>query len=92
MSDDIVGRVISVIAQTQSIPVESITWKSTFEELGIDSLTGLSLVHELENEFGVEVPNEQVLAIRSVKEIVACLEPLVLPNGVNTGEPARSPR
>jgi acyl carrier protein len=91
MFDTIMSRVIATIEGQLYLTAGSVSPTSTFAELGIDSLTGLNLVYEMEKEFGVEVPNDQVLLIRSVDQIVACLEPLVGPNGVNPGEPARSP-
>ena len=41
--DELASHVIRVIAQTQRIPVESITLDSTFEELKIDSLDGINI-------------------------------------------------
>jgi acyl carrier protein len=92
MSDAVTRRVIATIEEQLAVAPGPVTPESTFEELNIDSLTGLNLIYELEKEFGVEVPNERVLVIRSVKEIVACLEPLVCPDIVNEGVATRSPR
>lgn len=59
-----------VIAQTQRIPVESITLESTFEDLKIDSLDGINIVFALENEFGINIPDEGVQNLHSVRETV----------------------
>ncbi len=67
-TDQLSARVIRVIARTQRIPVESITPDSTFEQLKIDSLDGINIVFALENEFGVEIPDEGVQSMRSVRE------------------------
>lgn len=63
-------RVIRVIAETQRIPPASISINSAFEELGIDSLDGINIVFALENEFDVNIPDEGVQNMRSVREAV----------------------
>ena len=77
MSDTLTQRVISIIANTQNIPVEQISDESSFEELGIDSLGGLSIIFELENEFNISIPNEDALLISNVRQLVDNLEKLV---------------
>lgn len=66
MYDELTQRVIAHIAQVHSIPAESITPENTFDELGIDSLGAMSLVADLEIELGVDVPNEELLKVKTV--------------------------
>lgn len=70
MPDDLTQRVIKVIAATQHIPRESITINSTFEELKIDSLDGINILFALENEFGIEIPDDEAHNIRGIREMV----------------------
>ena len=58
MSDDITTRVIQRIAKNQHIEPETVKEASTFQELGIDSLDGLHILFELEEEFGVDIPDD----------------------------------
>ncbi len=76
-SDDLGAHVIRVIAHTQRIPPESISLASTFEELKIDSLDGINIVFALENEFGINIPDEGVQGLRSVRETVDGVRTLV---------------
>lgn len=76
-SQDLGARVIRVIAQTQRIPPESISLDSTFEELKIDSLDGINIVFALENEFGINIPDEGVQNLRSVRETVEGVRKLI---------------
>ena len=69
MSDDLKTRVITVIAKTQRIPVETVSIDSTFEELKIDSLDGINLIFALESEFNVDIPDEEARSIRSVRQM-----------------------
>jgi acyl carrier protein len=76
MPDDLMTRVIKVIAITQHIPVESITADSTFEELKIDSLDGINILFALENEFNISIPDDEARGIRTVREMAAGVEKL----------------
>jgi acyl carrier protein len=68
--DELGQRVIRVIAETQRIPPEGISLDSTFEELKIDSLDGINIVFALENEFEINIPDEGVQNLRSIRETV----------------------
>ena len=76
-SADLGTRVMEVIAKTQRIPLESISLDSTFEQLKIDSLDGINIVFALENEFGVNIPDEGVQTMRSIGETVEGVRKLV---------------
>lgn len=77
MSEDILERVVKVIAEAQRIPVERIAADSTFEELGIDSLDGINIVFAIENEFNINVPDDAAKSIRTVRDMAAGVETLV---------------
>jgi acyl carrier protein len=70
MPDDLSKRVISVIAATQHIAVEKITEESTFQELGIDSLDGINILFALENEFNINIPDDEAQTIRTVRDAI----------------------
>ena len=74
---DLGAKVIQVIAETQHIPVESVSPDSTFEELKIDSLDGINIIFALENAFDINIPDEGVQNMRSVREIVDGVHKLV---------------
>jgi acyl carrier protein len=77
MSDELIRRVISVIATTQRIPPEKITIDSTFEELGIDSLDGVNILFGVEEEFNINIPDEEAQQIRSVRQMAEGIEKLL---------------
>ena len=76
-TDSLSAQVIRVIAQTQRIPTESIHIDSTFEQLKIDSLDGINIIFALENQFGIEIPDEGVQNMRSVREVAEGVHTLV---------------
>ena len=83
MTEEMVGRVISCVAKTQKLPLESVTIDSKFEDLGIDSLDGVNILYALETEFNVSIPDEGVLGIKSVREAVEQLDRLLSGGGAN---------
>jgi len=70
MPDEITERVLHVIADAQRLPPEKVSVDKTFQELGIDSMDGVSLLLALENEFDINIPDESAKSIRSVQDMV----------------------
>jgi acyl carrier protein len=77
MSEDVLSRVIRVIAETQHIPADGIKAESTFEDLKIDSLDGINIVFGIENEFGINIPDEAAKSLRSVADVAEGVERLL---------------
>jgi acyl carrier protein len=67
-------RVIKVFAAFKKVPLETIKMETTFDELGFDSLDGLNLIFELEEEFGIMVPDDKVQSMKSVAEVIEGIE------------------
>ena len=70
-------RVIRVFADFKKVPVEEITMDTTFEELGFDSLDGLNLVFELEEEFDLTIPDDRIADMKGVRQAVDGIEALL---------------
>jgi acyl carrier protein len=77
MSGDVSARVIAVIAQTQHLPVESITIDKTFAELKFDSLDAMNILFAIENEFDISIPDDRAPEIKSVRQMVEGIETLL---------------
>lgn len=76
MSATVAERVIRVFSEFKKVPPEEIKLDTTFEELGFDSLDGLNLIFELEEEFNISVPDDKVQSMKSVREVVEGMEEL----------------
>jgi acyl carrier protein len=76
-SFDTANRVIAVIAKAQHIPADSLTIDNTFEELKIDSLDGINIVFAIEEEFGIEIPDEEAKQIRTVRDVADGVDKLL---------------
>ena len=90
MSEELTQRILKVIATSQKLDPEKVTADSTFEELGIDSLDGVNILFALESEFGIDIPDEGVQGIRTVRQMMEALEKLLSGGQPGTAAPARS--
>ncbi len=78
MADESVSeRVLRVFKDFRQAEPGEITLNTTFEELGFDSLDGLNLVFELEEEFDIAIPDDKAQAMGSVSEVIAAIEDML---------------
>jgi acyl carrier protein len=86
-TDELTARILRIIAETQRKDPAQVTIDSSFEELGIDSMDGVNIVFALENEFNINVPDEEVKNIRSVRDMVDGVIKLVEAAKATAGNP-----
>lgn len=68
-------RVKGIVVDQLGVAVEEVTAEASFvEDLGADSLDVVELVMALEEEFGIEIPDEQAEKIITVGEAVRYIE------------------
>ena len=68
MSDDMLGKVQGIVSEQLGVEVGEVKAESSFvEDLGADSLDTVELVMALEEEFGVEIPDEEAEKITTVQ-------------------------
>lgn len=77
MKDEIFNKVVELISANNHIPADTITINSSFEDLDMDSLDGLTLVNDLENEYNINLPNEEAVKIKTVRQAVDSLEKFI---------------
>ncbi len=75
MSNDILDKLKDIVSRELEIKAEDITLESNLtDDLGADSLEVAQLVMNLEDEFGIEIPDEEVSDIKTVQDLVKYLE------------------
>jgi len=68
-------RVKKIIVDQLGVEEELVTSEASFvDDLGADSLDTVELVMALEEEFGIEIPDEDAEKITRVKEAVEYIE------------------
>ena len=68
-------RVKDIVVEQLGVKPEQVTPQAKFiEDLGADSLDTVELVMALEEEFGIEVPDEQAEKLQSVGDVIKYIE------------------
>ena len=68
-------RVKSIIVEQLGVDAEEVTGEASFvEDLGADSLDTVELIMAFEEEFGVEISDEDAEKIRRVKDAVEYID------------------
>ncbi len=68
-------RVKDIIVEQLGVKPDQVTPEAKFiEDLGADSLDTVELVMALEEEFGIEVPDEQAEKLQSVGDVIKYIE------------------
>lgn len=69
MADETFERVRRRLATQLKVAPESIAIDQRLETLGVDSLTALELVFDLEQDFGISIPTDQEKSFTTVRDI-----------------------
>lgn len=68
-------KVINLISEATKIDKTKISPETSFvDDLNLDSLDIVELMMKMEDEFGVEIPEEDAEGLKSVKDVVGYLE------------------
>ncbi len=68
-------KVRSIIAEQLGVKPEEVTPQASFiDDLGADSLDTVELVMALEEEFGIEIPDEEAEKLVSVGDAIKYIE------------------
>jgi acyl carrier protein len=68
---DIAEQVRRIIAEQLMVDIEDVTDDASFiEDLGADSLDTVEMIMEIEDEFGIEIPDEDAEKIQTVGQAI----------------------
>lgn len=72
---DLEARVKAIIAEQLGVNEEEVTTEASFvDDLGADSLDTVELVMALEEEFGIEIPDEDAEKIATVNDALTYIK------------------
>ncbi len=74
---DTFATVKEIIVEELALDEEEVTADATFDDLGADSLDIVEIVMAFEDEFGVEIPDEDAENINTVQDAVDYIEDLL---------------
>jgi len=87
-TNPIAEKVIALLAAVKRVPRESISLDSSLADLNIDSLDTITLLFELEKEFQLSISDDQVRAMRNVRQIVEGIQSLLAGPRFGSTQPA----
>lgn len=76
MTPETLARVRGIIAAYLHVAEEQVGADVPLESLGLDSLGALELVFEIEEAFGVSVPDERIPELKTVRAVCDGIEAL----------------
>ncbi len=74
MTPETLARVRGIIAAYLHVAEEQVGADVPLESLGLDSLGALELVFEIEEAFGVSVPDERIPELKTVRAVCDGIE------------------
>lgn len=73
--EEIFGKVQSIICEELSLKPENVTETSSLkDDLGADSLDAVEIVMQLEDNFGVSIPDEEAAKMAVVSDLIDYIE------------------
>ncbi|MCX7661889.1 MAG: acyl carrier protein [Candidatus Omnitrophica bacterium] len=68
---EIQQKVIKILAENLNIDPKNITCQSKLvEDLGVDSFSAIEIMFEIEDEFKININEDEIVSIKTVEEIV----------------------
>ena len=72
---EVIDKVVEIVCNQLSVNKEDVTPDASFvEDLGADSLDTVELVMAFEEEFGLEIPDDEAENITTIKSAVDWIE------------------
>ncbi|MBI2774959.1 acyl carrier protein [Candidatus Dependentiae bacterium] len=69
-SQDTYQKMVTIISDVLHVDKQKVTRDTSLEQLGADSLDKLEIVMKLEEEFGIEIEDQEAAKIDSINEAV----------------------
>jgi acyl carrier protein len=75
-ADDIAKRIASIVAENLELSSADLSPEMVLKELGADDLNMVEITLELETEFDIIIPDEEMEKVQTVAELNALIEKL----------------
>lgn len=67
---DTFTKIVDIVGSKLDIDKKTVTMDSTFQDLGADSLDLLEIIMRLEEQFGIEINDEDAEKMNKLQEVV----------------------
>ncbi len=77
--EDLEQRVIAAVRKI--VAPHEVTVDTSFDAIGVDSLTAIEILFEVEEEFDIDIPNDAAKTITNVRGIIGGVQELLAAKG-----------
>lgn len=77
MSDPLADQIRARLSAVLRKPLEGVAPETSLAALGFDSLDMITAMFELEDQFGISIPDEQFRALRTVGDVTEAIRKLL---------------
>jgi len=74
---DLTQHITDLIARSKNLDPSAVHLSSTFDEMEIDSLDKINLTFEIEEIYGIQIPDDSLNDLRTVGDVVAGVQRLL---------------
>ena len=74
---DVVPKVKAILADLSGLELHEIKDNSELAELGIDSLMGMEMAHEIEAAFKIDIPESELIRVTDMPSLIKCVQNVV---------------
>ena len=68
-------QIKEILATSVNVNPDKVTYEATLDsDLGIDSLDSVELVLEVETRYNIQISDEEILGINTVKDLIEIIE------------------
>lgn len=75
-TDDTFKKIVTIVSEKLSMDRDKITLDSTFQDLGADSLDMVEIIMNLEEQFNIEINDEDAEKLHNMREVVQYINDL----------------
>jgi acyl transferase domain-containing protein/thioester reductase-like protein/acyl carrier protein/SAM-dependent methyltransferase len=83
---DVVPKIKAILADLSGLELHEIKDNSELADLGIDSLMGMEMAHEIEAAFKVDLPESELMRITDMPGLIKCVQIVVSGCTISTSE------
>jgi acyl transferase domain-containing protein/thioester reductase-like protein/acyl carrier protein/SAM-dependent methyltransferase len=83
---DVVPKVKAILADLSGLELHEIKDNSELAELGIDSLMGMEMAHEIEAAFKIDLPESELMKITDLPSLINCVQNVVSGDTIPSSE------
>lgn len=87
---DTYNRLTRILAGEYKLAEDKLQPQARLDELGVDSLGVMELMFKIEDEFGIQVPNEQI-ALATISDVVDYVNSLIADQAAGAAAPQGGP-